>query len=331
MKLQTICEGYAAFRKTLGERFEVNGRQLKAFCRAMGPNIDITDVSPEKVNTFLVGKGPLTTSWYVRHNALLGFYRYAISRGLVATSPLPLVIPKQPPAFQPYIYSPAELRRILDSTESCRRPRSDLDTPVMRSLVLLMYGAALRTSEALSLTIGDVDLSAAILTIRDSKFFKTRLVPIGPKTVQVLAEYASLRKTSSRYPGTPFFVGRNAKQVPIHKFERAFKQIRVHARVRRDGGARGQRRLHDLRHTTAVHRLTRWYREGKDVQKLLQQLSVYMGHMRLAATQRYLTMTPELLHEAGLFSERMQPSPKHAAQLPGHAQSAASVRGSTSA
>ncbi len=206
MKLQTICERYAAFRKTLGERFEVNERQLKAFCRAMGANIDIADVSPEKVNIFLVGKGPLTTSWYVRHNALLGFYRYAISRALVATSPLPLAIPKRPPAFQPYIYSLAELRRILDSIESCRRPRSDLDAPVMRSLVLLMYGAALRTSEALSLTIGDVDLPGAILTIRDSKFFKTRLVPIGPKTVQVIAEYASRRKTSSRYPGASFFV-----------------------------------------------------------------------------------------------------------------------------
>ena len=187
MKLQTIYERYAAFRKTLGERFEVNGRQLKAFCRAMGPNIDITDVSPEKVNTFLVGKGPLTTSWYVRHNALLGFYRYAISRGLVATSPLPVAIPKQPPAFQPFIYSPAELRRILDSTESCRRPRSDLGAPVVRSLVLLMYGAALRTSEALSLTIGDVDLSGAILTIRDSKFFKTRLVsPSDPRRFRCL-------------------------------------------------------------------------------------------------------------------------------------------------
>jgi hypothetical protein len=95
MNLQAICEKYSAFRKTLGERFETNGRQLKAFCRAMGPNIDIAEVSPEKMNTFLVGKGPLTTSWYVRHNALLGFYRYAISRGFVATSSLPLAIPKQ--------------------------------------------------------------------------------------------------------------------------------------------------------------------------------------------------------------------------------------------
>src|SRR5258708_15063859 len=120
MNLQALCERYAAFRKTLGERFETNGRQLRAFCRDMGRNIDIAEVLPEKVNTFLVGKDPLTTSWYVRHNALLGFYRYAISRGLVATSPLPLALPKQPAAVQPYIYSSGDLRRLLDSIVSCR-------------------------------------------------------------------------------------------------------------------------------------------------------------------------------------------------------------------
>ncbi len=282
MNLQAICEQYAAFRKTLGERFETNGRQLKAFCRAMGPNIDIAEVSPEKVNTFLVGKGPLTTSW----------------------SPLPLAVPKQLPAFQPYIYSPVELRRILDSIGSCRRRRSHLDAPTMRCLVLLMYGAALRTSEALSLTIGDVDLSCGVLTVRDSKFFKTRLVPIGPKTVQMLAEYGSRRERCSRRPDAPFFVGRNAKPVAIYVFERAFQQIRLHAGLHRAGGPRYQPRLHDLRHTSAVHRLTTWYREGKDVQKLLPQLSVYMGHTLLEATQVYLTMTPELLHQASLRFER---------------------------
>jgi integrase/recombinase XerD len=230
MKLQSICKQYAGFRRALGERFEVNGRHLKAFCRAMGQNIDIKNVSPEKVNAFLVGTGPLTTSWYVRHYALLGFYRYAISRGFVATSPLPLTIPKLMPTFQPYIYSSAELQRILDSTASCRRRRSDLEVSTMRSLILLMYGAALRTSEALSLTIGNVDLSGAILTIRDSKFFKTRLVPIGPKTVRVLAEYDRCRHASSRNPTGPFFVTRHSKRIPIHMFERAsskFASMRV--------------------------------------------------------------------------------------------------------
>ena len=248
MNLQSICEQYAAFRRTLGERFEVNGRQLKAFCRAMGQNLSLADVSPEKVNAFLVGKGPLTTTWYVRYNALQGFYRYVISRGFAVGSPLPLAIPKRPPAFQPYIYSAAELGLLLNSIAACRRPRSDLDAVVVRSLFLLMYGAALPTSEALSLAIGDVDLPNALLTIRDSKFFKSRLVPIGPKTAQVLAEYASWRDTPSKKTHTPFFVGRNGKPVPIHMLERAFKQIQVDAGLHREGGPRCQPRLHDLRH-----------------------------------------------------------------------------------
>ena len=306
MTLANACEQYGAFRKTLGERFETNGRQLRAFCRFMGPDTTIADVSSDKVNVFLAGRGPLTASWHVRHNALRGFYRYAVSRGLVARSHLPDVIPKRPPAFQPYIYSQAELRSLLDSIESCRRRRSDIGSPLFRCLFLLMYGAALRISEALSLTVGDVDLASRILTIRDSKFFKTRLVPIGPNTGQLLGEYAKRRAdlVHSTRPDDPFFLDRNAKPVPIHKLERAFKQIREHAGLHREGGPRCQPRLHDLRHTSAVHRLTIWYREGENVQKLLPQLSVYMGHTQLAATQVYLTMTPALLHEASVRFER---------------------------
>src|SRR5580658_1017015 len=306
MILANACEQYGAFRRTLGERFEVNGRHIKAFCRFMGPRTTIADVSSDKVNMFLAGKGPLTTSWHVRYNALCGFYRYAVSRGLVLTSPLPVVIPKRPPAFQPYIYSQPELERLLGSIESCPRRRSDIGSPLLRCLFLLMYGAALRISEALSLTIEAVDLANGLLTIRDSKFFKTRFVPIGPKTGEVLGEHVKRRANLVRltHPDDPFFLDRNGKPVPVHKLERAFKQIREHAGLHREGGPRWQPRLHDLRHTSAVHRLTMWYREGDNVQKLLPQLSVYMGHTHLAATQTYLTMTPELLHEASVRFER---------------------------
>lgn len=306
MTLQSIVEQYSAFRKTLGERFRVNGQVLKAFCRVMGQGTNLADVSPEKVSAFLAGQGPLTASWHVRHNALLGFYWYAISRGCVAASPLPLVIPKRLPAFQPYIYSQAELRRLLDSTGSYQRYRSRLEPSTVRTILLLMYGAALRTSEAISLTIRDVDLANAVLTVRDSKFFKSRLIPLGLKTVQVLTEYAHRRDISGyrQEPAALFFLRRDAKRVDIDTLEHAFQRIRAHAGLRRDGGGRCQPRLHDLRHTSAVHRLTSWYREGRDVQKLLPQLSVYMGHTHLAATQVYLTMTPELLHEASLRFER---------------------------
>jgi site-specific recombinase XerD len=113
-----------------------------------------------------------------------------------------------------------------------------------------MYGAALRISEALSLKIGAVDLANGVLTIRDSKFFKTRLVPIGPKTGEVLREYVKRREdlVRSTRPDDPFFLDRNGKPVPVHKLERAFKQIREHAGLHRQGGPRCQPRLHDLRH-----------------------------------------------------------------------------------
>ena len=304
MKLNLVCQQYAVFQKALGERFVTNGRYVKAFCLAMGSDIDIAAVSPEKVNTFLNGNGPLTTTWQVRHNALLGFYRYAISRGFISNSPLPLTVPKLSATFRPYIYSVDELRRILESVESCPRPRSELGTSALRTLILLMYGTALRTSEALSLKICDADLAGAVLTIRDSKFFKSRLVPLGSKTVQLLTDYIDLRSLRRRGPDDFFFVGRNSKQIPIHMFERAFVQIRNHAGLRSDGGPRNQPRLHDLRHTSAVHRLVKWYREGKDVQTLLPQLCVYMGHTTLAATQVYLSMTPDLLHEANQRFQR---------------------------
>jgi integrase/recombinase XerD len=305
MNLEHVVEEYATFRRTLGEKFGVNGKVLKAFCRAMGEDAALRDVAPERVSSFLNGTGPLTASWHVKHNALLGFYRYAISRGLVDHSPLPTVIPKRPPAFQPYIYSQAELRHLMDATSSYQRNRGSLEPSTVKTLLLLLYGAALRASEVLSLRNRDVDLTNALLTVRDSKFFKTCLVPLGPATTRTLLDYATRRSqcVCSHEAESPFFVGRRGKKILLNTLEGAFQQLRQYAGLCRDGGPRCQPRLHDLRHTSAVHRLTAWYREGKDVQLLLPQLSVYMGHAHLAATQVYLTMTPELLHEASLRFE----------------------------
>jgi integrase len=145
-------------------------------------------------------------------------------------------------------------------------------------------------------------LASAVLTVRDSKFFKSRLVPLGPKTNQTLTEYAERCSGwgGSREAEDPFFVGRTGKKINLNTLEGAFQQLRAFAGLHRAGGPRHHPRLHDLRHTSAVHRLTAWYREGKNVQVLLPQLSVYMGHAHLAATQVYLFMTPELLHQASL-------------------------------
>src|SRR4029450_13763028 len=109
-----------------------------------------------------------------------------------AHAPLPKIIP-QPPQFVPYIFSHEELQRLLDASAYCESPRSKLQPYTCRMLVLLLYGAALRISEALSLTLADVDLPTGLLTIRASKFYKTRLVPLSPDLTTALGTYMAER------------------------------------------------------------------------------------------------------------------------------------------
>ena len=165
-----------------------------------------------------------------------------------------------------------------------------------------------------SLTIDDVDLPANCLVVRNTKFFKTRLLPIGPKlasTLRVYAEIASLLSGRLRRRHA-FFLGGGGRAISRHTAERYFRILRDRIGLKRRDGAYFQPRLHDLRHTFAVHRLVAWYRSGADVQRLLPKLSTYLGHLGLAETQHYLSMTPELLREASRrFESYARPEVSH--------------------
>lgn len=249
---------------------------------------------------YIAGTGPVTAFWHRKHQVLLGFYRFALARGYVTISPLPKIVPKPPRVFVPHIYSQDELRRLLKATASCdNNSHSNIESDTCRTLILLLYGAGLRISEALALTLADVNLSAGILHVQASKFYKTRLVPLSPDLTCVLSTYATKREI--RYPSYPeasFFVSRTGSRLTRRSAEHTFSRLRLRAGVMRHDGARYQPRFHDLRHAFSVHRLVAWYRQGADVQRLLPQLATYLGHVHIAATQRYLTMTPELLQEA---------------------------------
>jgi integrase/recombinase XerD len=305
MRMQPLVDQYVAFRQKLGERCFTNGQILRAFSRFLGPRAEVDQVRPKQVEGFLAGSGPITSAWHIKHNALVGFYRYALSRGYVTAAPLPSTMPKRPPAFLPYIYSRQELQKLLDATDTYQRNRSSIEPITVRTIILLLYGVGLRVGEALSLNAADVDMKECVLTIRDSKFFKSRLVPFSSQLGQALVKY-SRRPRSAGVAGTeqPFFTTRNGMRMNQATLNSCFQRVRTQARIHREATARYQPRLHDLRHAFAVHRLTSWYQQGKDVQKLLPHLSVYLGHAHLAATQLYLTMTPELLGQAGGRFER---------------------------
>ncbi|MGF6758891.1 tyrosine-type recombinase/integrase [Paraburkholderia sp. GAS42] len=302
MKLPEAVAAYVAYKLSLGMRFATEARTLKSFYRTLG-DIDMRDVDADRVHAFLDGNGPITAFWHRKLSALRGFYRFAIARGYTTSSPLPLTVPEEPRTFVPYIYSRDEMKRLLAATAD--RERCNLSSLTCRTLLLLLYGTGLRIGEAVGLNLADVDLGSGILCIRETKFYRTRLVPTGPDLTSVLAKYAVERnKWPPLNPDAAFLLTKRGQRLSRAGAEYAFKQLRERARVHRDDGARYQPRLHDLRHTYTVTRLVSWYREGADVQRLLPQLATYLGHVHIGATQHYLTMTPELLRQASLRFER---------------------------
>jgi integrase len=301
MNLHHLIERYTAYRRSLGERFRVNAYLLRMFSRSIGSHAEVGDVRPEQVSAFLAGRGPITRYWFSKYDALRGFYRHAVSRGYVAESPLPARLPQRPPPFVPYIYSHEELRRLLEAAAAYRG--SVVEAVTLRTLVLLLYGAGLRLCEVINLDRTDVDADHAVLTIRQTKFGKTRLVPIGSQLGSALAQYAARGPKRSALEA-PFFTTATGIRLKQRSVQGCFRRICDLAGIRRSDGGRFQPRLHDLRHTFALHRLTSWYQQGADVQRLLPQLSTYLGHSCLSCTQIYLSMTPELLQVASACFER---------------------------
>ena len=313
MTLSDAVARYIELKQSMGSRFNTEAVILKAFYRSVG-DVAVSDVNSAQVTTYLAGNGPVTRFWHRKYEALSGFYRFAIGRGYTNHSPLPTTVPRPDVVFTPYIYSVCELKRLLDAVDAVDHPRAKLAPVTVRTLLLVLYGAALRLSEALRLTDDDVDLAACLLLIRESKFYKTRWVPIGPQLNEALAAYAQEphQRGFAQEPEATFFTTRTGEPLTVHQVERAFCRVREHAAVSRNDGGRYQPRLHDLRHSAAVHRVVAWYQQGADVQRLLPQLATYLGHVNINATQRYLTMTPALLQAANeRFKHYAQPEMTH--------------------
>jgi site-specific recombinase XerD len=304
MMLREVIEQYILWRQAHGAKITTAGNLLRQFIRHADGNAECDAVTMTQVLAFLAGEGTVTRNRENKYYALAGLWRYAISRGFARCSPLPDNEPRSPVRAPPYIYARDELQRLLDpsNVEACRRGARQLDAVTFRTLLLLLYGAGLRFSEATGLTLADVDLSGAILTIRDTKFYKSRLVPMGSQLAAVLANYMSVRIQNGLAQGEAAFLlaNRDGTRLTSSTVQTAFEALRRIAGVHGVEVGRRTPRLHDLRHSFAVHSLTAWYRQGADVQRLLPVLSTYLGHSDLEGTKVYLSMTPELLQQASL-------------------------------
>lgn len=299
MMLTDVIDAYVAKQRSLGIRFVSAEVLLRRFCRVVG-NLGISEIAPEAVAAFLQGSGSLSATWMLRYRVLSGLYRFAVSRGYAASSPLPTMLPKLPPQQTPYVYSTEELCRLLDATSILKLGHSPQVPAMYRTLLLLLYGSGMRIGEVLRLVLQDVDLTEQIITVRDTKFFKTRLVPIGPKLNYELAAHIERRRLLPLPRGeeSPLFTTRDGRPWHYVRVISWFQHVRRAAGINCPIGELRPPRLHDIRHTAAVHRVVAWYRSGQDVQRLLPQLATYLGHIDIRSTQRYLHMTPDLLGAA---------------------------------
>jgi integrase/recombinase XerD len=192
----------------------------------------------------------------------------------------------------PYVYSDQEIGRLLAAVAALRPP---LRAASHFTLIGLLVVTGMRIGEALRLDRADVDLDAGVLTIRLTKFGKSRQLPLHASTVDALARYDRQRDELCPKPNAPsFFVSTRGNRMDKSAVQKAFRDSCRRVGIERPRGS-PQPRLHDLRHTFAVRTLLDWHHAGVDVQARMLWLSTYLGHVEPSDTYRYLTAAPELL------------------------------------
>jgi len=302
---QLICQ-YISYRKSLGEKFKTNEACLKAFCKNLDPSMLVEAITEEMINNFLyTSTKTVTPGWFIKHTALLGFYQYALTRNYVTKIPLPKILPKRLQAFTPYIYSREELKLLFDAALTYPKNKSLIAPKMVHAVLMLIYALGLRPHETLAIKLGDIDLDASVITIQQSKFYKSRLVPFNGEIKAFIIAYLQWRDSQKQTQSVDsyLFIGKDNQPFNLDTMRQIFQRIRKQSGIKRVDKSSYQPRMHDLRHTFAVNRLTSWYQENKNVQQLLPVLSIYLGHTHLACTTVYLSMTDKILQEANMKFE----------------------------
>ena len=299
--LRELLHDYLAMRRALGFKLRTEGTGLSSFVTFM------EQAQAAAISTDLAlawAKQPTLvqpTQWARRLSYVRGFARYCSALDpRTEVPPLGLIpFPHRRPS--PYFFTDNDIDRLLQNALQWPA-KAGLVNHTLYCLLGLLSVSGLRIGEALGLALDDVDLEAGILSIRATKFGKSRLVPLHPTTVEVLTDYRERRERflSGRYV-PHWFVNTHGGRLEYDYVFRTFR--RLTAGLPSQPG-RARPRLHDLRHRFALMTVVHWYRDGQDVERRLPVLSAFLGHVQTSDTYWYLSACPELLGAAKARLER---------------------------
>jgi integrase len=295
--MSSKVERYLAFRRGLGYQLRTEGQLLQQFAA-------FADAAAHR--------GPLTIDLALRWARLpegcdrlycarrIEMVR-CFARHLAVTEPDTQVPPRGilGPAHRrtaPYIYTGAEVAALMTGAEQLW-PSDGLRPRTYVTLIGLLACTGLRISEALRLACSDADLDHGIVKVRETKFRKTRLVPVHATAATALRAYADARDRLVKDPRCDrFFVSDHGQPLPYWTVRSVFRRLCASVQITGDG--RRRPRLHDLRHTFACRRVEEWYDRGTELDHAVSALSVYLGHVKVSDTYWYLTATPGLMARA---------------------------------
>jgi integrase/recombinase XerD len=293
MKLTDAVQIYVDQKRLGGADFSKSFQSLRSFSAHAG-DICMSEVQQRHVLAFLDGPLTSTVTWRSKYGLLRHFFLYWLARDEVSAPPLPVPRAAVVQTFVPYIYTRTELHRLFAAVRiSQKSDACKLDAATLRTYLIFLYATGALMSEGLSLLRKDVDLRRRHIAIRSARTNRSRDIPIGEDLCRVLKVYQDAKHGRNPDKELPFFATVAGEPVSKVTIAKSFQRARAVSGIVRTDGSQYQPRLHDLRHTFAVHRMTSWFRHGADMNRMMPALAAYLGQMELESTERYLKMTPE--------------------------------------
>ena len=294
ISLREAVEDYLEMRRSLGFKLRDMGYCLHHFVSFMEQEGASFITAELALRWAQQPQGVLPSHWATRLGFVRTFGRYWSAIDPRTEIPPPGLLPYRPKRARPYIYSNEEIQQILKAARNLP-PSTGLRPCSYYILFGLMAITGMRISEVIRLDRDDVDLGEGLLTVRLTKFSKSRLIPLHPSTVEKLKVYRNRRDQLHPRPSTSRFLLSN-QGTPLTDCMVRWTFVKLSRQIGlRKTGDRSGPRLHDFRHRFAVTTLLHWYKTDVDVEQRLPVLSTYLGHAHVTDTYWYLSTIPELL------------------------------------